>query len=420
MIGQTISHYKILEKLGEGGMGVVYRAEDTKLKRTVALKFLPKGLEAHEPERARFLQEAQAASALNHPNICAIHALGEYEYQQFIDMEFVDGKTLRELIVNGQLSIENCLTFAIQIGEALQEAHSHGIVHRDVKPENIMVNTKNQIKVMDFGLAKLKGPLKLTRTSSTVGTLAYMAPEQIQGEAVDARGDIFSFGIVLYEMLTGHLPFRGEHEAAMMYSIVNESPEPVQKFRSDLSSELLHILNRALEKDPEDRYQSVHDMVIDLRRVKKETSRVVRSQSIDAMRSGVDLSARQVEPSTGSLAEIPPSIAKPPIVTRPSISRKVWIAVTSIILIIAGISLYILFRPTESTTLDESSLRPVTDMKFNRLTATGKVNNVVISPESALSFTVKGKRASKAYGCVRLPRQARFRSCLLRRCSSMV
>jgi len=274
MIGQTISHYKILDKLGEGGMGVVYKAEDTKLKRTVALKFLPRGLEAHEPERARFLQEAQAAAALNHPNICTIYDIAQEGDQQFIVMEFVDGKTLRQMIPVQKM--QDAIGYATQIGEALQEAHSKGVVHRDVKTDNIMVNTKNQIKVMDFGLAKLKGSLKLTKTSSTVGTLAYMAPEQIEGGEVDARSDIFSFGVVLYEMLTGHLPFRGEHEAAMMYSILNEEPESLQRYLLDAPSELLHVLNRALEKDPNDRYQNVAEMVIDLRRLKKETTRVVR------------------------------------------------------------------------------------------------------------------------------------------------
>ena len=309
MIGQIISHYKIIEKLGEGGMGVVYRAEDTKLKRTVALKFLPKGLEAHEPERARFLQEAQAASALNHTSICTIYDLQEYEgpasaeatagKQQFIVMEYVDGKTLRQMVPIQK--IQDAITFAIQIGDALHEAHGHGIVHRDVKPENIMVNTKNQIKVMDFGLAKLKGSMKLTRTSSTVGTLAYMAPEQIQGGEVDARSDIFSFGIVLYEMLTGHLPFCGEHEAAMMYSIVNEEPAPLQKFLPDVSPELIHIVITALEKDPNDRYQSAADVVRDLRRVQKQTSRVQRP-AIPGAGSGVELPPSQVRG-----AESPPS-----------------------------------------------------------------------------------------------------------------
>ena len=279
MIGKTLSHYTILEKVGEGGMGVVYRAKDTRLKRIVALKFLPHGLESHEGERARFLQEAQAASALNHPNVCTIYDVGAEEGQQFIVMEYVEGKTLREIVPVKKM--QDAIGYAIQIGEALQEAHTHSIVHRDIKAENIMVNSKNQVKVMDFGLAKLKGSLKLTKTSSTVGTLAYMAPEQIEGGEVDARSDIFSFGIVLYEMLTGHLPFRGEHDAAMMYSIVNDEPEPLQHYIPDARSELLHILDRALEKDREERYQTVHDMLIDLRRLRKDSSRVSRETRYD-------------------------------------------------------------------------------------------------------------------------------------------
>jgi serine/threonine protein kinase len=195
--------------------------------------------------------------------------------QQFIVMEYVEGKTLKQMVPVRK--IQDAIGYAIQIGEALQEAHNHGVVHRDIKTENIMVNAKNQIKVMDFGLAKLKGSLKLTKTSSTAGTLAYMSPEQIQGGAVDARSDIFSFGVVLYEMLAGHLPFHGDYEAAMIYSIVNEEPRPVQQYRSEISSEVLHLLNRSLEKDPEDRYQTIHDMVIDLRRAKKDTSRVSRA-----------------------------------------------------------------------------------------------------------------------------------------------
>ncbi len=276
MIGQTISHYKILEKLGEGGMGVVYKAQDTKLDRIVALKFLPHHLTTNEAEQARFLQEAKAASALNHPNVCSIHSIGEHEGRNFIDMELVEGETLRKKIAGGRLKLDDVIGHAIQIGEALHEAHSKGIVHRDIKCENIMVNTRNQIKVMDFGLAKLKGSLKLTKASSTVGTLAYMAPEQIQGAEIDGRADIFSFGVVLFEMLTGKLPFRGEHDAAIMYSILNEEPEPLTKFIPDAGSELLHTINRALEKNPEDRYQTVNDMIIDLRRTRKDTGKVSR------------------------------------------------------------------------------------------------------------------------------------------------
>jgi serine/threonine protein kinase len=325
MIGQTISHYKILEKLGEGGMGVVYRAEDTKLKRTVALKFLPHGLHANEAERARFLQEAQAASALNHPNICTIHDIAEEGEQQFIVMEFVDGKTLREMIPVQKT--RTAIDYAIQIGDALQEAHSKGIVHRDIKTENIMVNSKNQIKVMDFGLAKLKGSLKLTKTSSTVGTLAYMAPEQIQGGDVDARSDIFSFGVVLYETLTGHLPFRGEHEAAMMYSIMNEEPQPLQRYLPDAPSELLHILNRALEKDREERYQTVRDMLIDLRRMKKDSGRGSRQPQFDA-------------PMSGAAASVPFADEKK---TR---RKRLWVGAAGLaVLCLISILLFVLRKP---------------------------------------------------------------------------
>jgi len=278
MIGQTIAHYKILEKLGEGGMGVVYKAEDIRLKRLVALKFLPPHLKGTEEEQSRFQQEAQSAATLNHPNICTIHAIAEHEGRNFIDMEYIDGETLRTKLP--ATTISQAVAYATQIGEALHEAHSHGIVHRDIKADNIMVNTKGQIKVMDFGLAKLKGSLKLTKASSTVGTIAYMAPEQIQGDEVDARADIFSFGILLFEMLTGKLPFRGEHEAAAMYSILNEEPESVHKYREDAPPELDRIIKRALEKDPADRYQHADDMVSELRRTQKQTTPFARPSAV--------------------------------------------------------------------------------------------------------------------------------------------
>jgi serine/threonine protein kinase/Flp pilus assembly protein TadD len=287
MIGQTISNYKILEKLGEGGMGVVYKAEDTKLDRIVALKFLPHHLTSSEAEQSRFLQEAKAAAALNHPNVCSVIDIQEANGpafagapaggQQFIVMEYVDGVTLRKKAPVAKL--DEAIGYAIHIGEALQAAHAKGIVHRDVKSENVMVTTDGRVKVMDFGLAKLKGSLKMTKTSSTVGTLAYMAPEQIQGGDVDARSDIFSFGVVLFEMLTGKLPFRGEHDAAIMYSILNEEPESIQKAIPDISTEIDRIIRRALEKDPADRYQHIDDMVSELRRLQKQSGRIVRPES---------------------------------------------------------------------------------------------------------------------------------------------
>jgi Tol biopolymer transport system component/predicted Ser/Thr protein kinase len=328
MLGTTVSHYTILEKLGEGGMGIVYKAEDLNLTRTVALKFLPHGLDAHEPERARFLQESRAAAILNHPNICTIHDIQEHEGQQFIVMEYVDGTTLRHKIQERQLRIGEAIDFTVQIGEALSEAHSKGIVHRDIKTDNIMINAKGQIKVMDFGLAKLKGSLKLTKTSSTVGTLSYMAPEQIEGKDVDARSDIFSFGVVLYEMLTGHLPFRGEHDAAMMYSILNEEPEPVQESRPDISSDFIHIIDRALDKDPEDRYQTVHDMVIDLRRLKKTTTRVIRTLAVGAPSEAAG------EPS-GATPEQRPRPRKRRIVILSAVGLMVLIVVAAYLTLLA-------------------------------------------------------------------------------------
>jgi Tol biopolymer transport system component/tRNA A-37 threonylcarbamoyl transferase component Bud32 len=296
MIGKTIAHYKIIEKLGEGGMGVVYKARDQKLDRLLALKFLPPHLTVNDTDKARFLQEAKAASSISHPNVCVIHDIQEYDDQQFIVMEYVDGITLRQLISdNDQISLKNAIEYALQISTALEEAHNKGVVHRDIKSENIMVSSKNQIKVMDFGLAKLKGSLKLTKTSSTVGTLAYMAPEVIEGKETDTRSDIFSFGVLLYEMLTGKLPFTGEYESALMYSIINDEPEPIEIFRRDLSSELVHVLNRSLEKDPEDRYQNMHDLLIDLKRVKRDSARVSRKSLKEMPLTDVHREVEKVE-----------------------------------------------------------------------------------------------------------------------------
>jgi len=337
MIGKTIGHYRVIEELGRGGMGVVYKAHDTRLDRDVALKFLPHDLSSTEEERARFLQEARAAATLNHAHICTIYAIEESDGEQFIAMEYIDGVTLRKKIGElHRMKLEDVVSLGVQIGDALHEAHSKGIVHRDVKAENIMVNHRNQPKVMDFGLAKLKGSLKLTKTSSTVGTLAYMAPEQIQGGEVDARSDIFSFGVVIFEMLTGQTPFRGEHEAAMMYSILNEEAEPVSKYIPDASPELLHILNRALEKDPEDRYQTVHDMVIDLRRLKKDSSRVSRT------------SAHQPIPSTTSVSQ-QERISGPVAATAPRRTLFASGAALAVVALLAAAYFMGVFGEAEST-----------------------------------------------------------------------
>ena len=263
MIGQTISHYRIMEKLGEGGMGVVYKAEDTRLDRAVALKFLPPHVSISEETKTRFMQEAKAAASLNHAHICTVHSVEEVGDQIFIVMEFVDGGTLRKKIPFQ--NVDDAVTIAVQIAGALSEAHAKGIIHRDIKADNIMLTSKGQGKVMDFGLAKLKGSLKLTRTSTTVGTLGYMAPEQIQGGEADHRSDIFSFGVLLFEMLTGKLPFRGEHEAAIMYSIVHEEPQAIEQFRQDVPAHIKTTILRCLEKDVVRRFQSFSEILADLR-----------------------------------------------------------------------------------------------------------------------------------------------------------
>ncbi len=267
MIGKTISHYKILAKLGEGGMGVVYKAEDAKLKRLVALKFLST-IALDGEDKSRFLREAQAAAALNHPNICTIHAIDEADGQMFIAMEFIEGQSLLEKIASGMLQVASVIDIAKQIAEGLQAAHEKGITHRDIKSANIMITEKGQVKIMDFGLAKLaRGGTMLTKEGMTLGTAAYMSPEQAQGEAVDHRTDIWSLGVVLYEMISGQLPFRGEYEQAMMYSIVNEEPEPLTSIRSNVPMDLERVVAKMLAKNPGARYQHVDELPVDLKTI---------------------------------------------------------------------------------------------------------------------------------------------------------
>lgn len=275
MIGSIVSHYKILEKLGVGGMGVVYKAEDSKLKRTVALKFLPDVFSSDDDAKKRFINEAQAASALQHNNICTIHDINETdEGQIFICMDCYEGETLKKKIEQGPIKIDEAIEILLQISTGLQKAHEKGIIHRDIKPANIFLTKDNVVKVLDFGLAKLSGQSMLTKTGSTLGTLAYMSPEQLKSSEVDSRADIFSLGVVFYEMLTGKLPFKGDYESALMYSIVNDEPEPLEKHIPDVSSELTHIVSRALEKSPNDRYRTMDDLLIDLKRLKRDTSKV--------------------------------------------------------------------------------------------------------------------------------------------------
>ena len=265
MIGQTISHYRVIQKLGEGGMGVVYKAEDTKLDRVVALKFLAPHLVKDEESHERFLREAKAAAALNHPNICTIYEVDETEGRVFIAMEWVDGISLgTKLESSGPLPIEEALDIAIQASKGIQEAHRMGVVHRDLKTANIMVGANGLTKVLDFGLAQVAGSRNLTKTGSVLGTAAYMSPEQILGEKVDHQCDIWSLGVVLYEMLAGRQPFSGEYEVAVTYSVVNQEPEPLTLVRSDVPIELERLVSQTLRKRCDERYQTVESLLDDL------------------------------------------------------------------------------------------------------------------------------------------------------------
>ena len=264
--GKSIAgKYEIIEEIGRGGMGVVYKAEDNRLDRSVALKFLSSELTQDEEAKIRFVQEAKAAAALNHPNITIIHEIDEHQGQTFIAMEYIQGHSLKQRLEEGPVAIDVAKDIAIQVAEGLKEAHEKGIVHRDIKPANIMLNEKGQAKITDFGLAKLSGGVDLTKASTIMGTVAYMSPEQAKGEAVDQRTDIWSLGAMLYEMLSGDLPFEKDQEHALIYSILNDDPKPISGIRSDVPSHIERVVYTALEKDTSTRYHSVQELLLDLK-----------------------------------------------------------------------------------------------------------------------------------------------------------
>ena len=282
MIGQTISHFKIVEAIGEGGMGVVYKAKDLNLDRFVAIKFLPSHLTADESIKKRFIREAKAASALEHPNICTIYEIDELsDGQMFIAMGYYEGETLRERLQNATLEFDDAVEIISQVAVGLASAHHHGIVHRDIKPANLVITEDGLVKILDFGVAKLAGQTKLTETGSMIGTMAYMSPEQMGGEGVDARSDIFSLGMVFYEMLIGEHPFQEKHAGAMLYAIMNEDPPPLDQFRSDLPESLQELLNHTMAKNKEDRLSSLEDFIVELRNtVIPQTMHIKRSRRL--------------------------------------------------------------------------------------------------------------------------------------------
>ena len=383
IVGKTILHYKIIEKLGEGGMGEVFKAQDTNLDRFVALKFLPSQMTASEDDKARFIQEAKAASAMNHPNVCTIYSIEEYEKQLFIAMEYVDGKTLKDK--KDSISEKQILEIGIQVAEGLAAAHEKGIVHRDIKPENIMVRKDGIVQIMDFGLAKLRedsGVSRLTKAGTTMGTLGYMSPEQVQGLDVDHRTDIFSLGVVIYELLAGESPFKGVHETAIMYEIVNVDPPPISTVKEGIEPELDVIILECLEKDKDERCQSAKELAKDLRKVKKSTgsrtSRIYRTQTITPAAENIKAKSGVFDVNF----------------KKRIIKNKVPLAVITVLAVALLITIYFLIASSNNVAEKPAYV----SIKINGGLALGAFSSFAISPDgSKIVYTVNQANARMLY-----------------------
>ena len=353
MIGQTIAHYRITEKLGEGGMGVVYKAEDTKLDRTVALKFLAAHLLNDEEAKARFLREAKAAAALDHPNICTVYEIGEAEGKTFLSMAFIEGEPLEAPIERGPLPLKDALDIGRQIADGLEAAHEKRVIHRDIKPANVMVDAKGRATIMDFGLARLTEASRLTKTDQTMGTVAYMSPEQAQGMEVDGRSDIWALGVVLYEMVRGQRPFLGEYDQALLYEIVQQEPEPLTGVRAGVPMELEFIVGKCLAKDPANRYQSATDAIVDLRtcaeKLKSGRSAILRTGLATGASSvaGTQVATRTLAGPNRETSKLGTEPLSPPAPAPSKITGRIWMALAVAFLVSTAVFawLYVTKQP---------------------------------------------------------------------------